>query len=255
MGNVERMGIVALVNHKGGVGKSTTAVNLAAALSKRGRRVLVIDADSQHNATSWIGADAPPDLAFADVLRRPSDAANAIGPSTVGGVDLLYGSRETAVAERELQAGPSPTTALRRALRTVTRYDDILIDSPPGLGCASLNAIVAADELLVPAEPHGLSLAGLGQLRETITDLVALEVIATEPPMRVVLCRYDGRLALAKEVAAHLRDAADVAVFKTEIRVNTKLTECVGARQSIFDYEPAAIGAADYAALSMEFKP
>jgi len=249
------MGIVALVNHKGGCGKSTTAVNLAAALSKRGRRVLLIDADSQHSATTWIGTDAPPDFVFAHLLRRPTNAACAIGLSTVSGVDLLYGSRETAVAERELQAGTSPTTALRRALRAVTAYDDILIDSPPGLGCASLNAIVAADELLVPLEPHGLSLAGLGQLRETIADLVAAEVIAAEPPMRVVLCRYDGRLALAKEVAAHLRADASVTVSRTEIRLNTKLTECVGAHQSIFDYEPAAIGAADYSALSMEFKP
>lgn len=246
------MRVMAVINAKGGTAKTTTSVNLGHAFARRGRRVLVVDADSQHSATAWIGTDEPPENTFADVLTNPKAVRAAIGASTVEGVGLLYGSRATALAERDVQTSPAPTTALKRALRLLREYDVVLIDSPPGLGVSALNAIVAAGELLVPIETQSMALAGLGLLRETLDELVEAEVLSSALAMRVVATMHDGRTALAREVLAHLRNGSGVEMCETVVRLNTRIAEAFGYRSSIFTVAPSSSGALDYQALAEE---
>ena len=175
--------IHAIVNMKGGVGQTTTAVNLGAALARRGRSVLVVDLDPQANATGWIGTDNPPTATVANALSDRKTVCAAVGPSTAEGVDLAYGSRELAGVAEDLRASsPTPALALRAALKQLKAYDDILIDCPPGLGLLSLNAMIAADSLIVPVDSQTMALAGVAQIRDTLAELSEAEVIAAVPP-------------------------------------------------------------------------
>jgi chromosome partitioning protein len=244
--------VVAIVNMKGGVGKTTTAANLGHAIARQGARVLAVDLDSQHNLTTWLGSDAPGAM-LGDALRDPKAARSAIAPSKAAGVDLLHGSRSTALAERELQNTPAPATALRRALRTIaSEYDVVLLDCPPGLGLLSVNAIVAANEVLVPVETRTMALAGLGQLRETTRELVDAEVLAKPPQLRVVATMHDGRTGLARDVLRILRESDGVDTLATTIRLNSKVAESFGHGLTVFDYAPTANGAAHYSELAKE---
>jgi chromosome partitioning protein len=244
--------IFAIVNMKGGVGKTTTAVNLGAALARRGRSVLVVDLDPQANATGWIGRDERPTASVANALADRKTAPLAVAASTEEGVDLVYGSRELAGVAEDLRASsPTPALALRAALRQIRAYDEVLIDCPPGLGLLSLNAMIAADSLIVPVDSQTMALAGVAQIRETLTELSEADVISAIPPTRILLTMYDGRLSLDRAVADHLRET-DLPVFGQSIRTNTKLAESYGLRQTIFGYAPTSTGAADYAALAEE---
>jgi chromosome partitioning protein len=246
--------VVTIINQKGGVGKTTTAVHLAHGLALLGRRALVVDLDPQANLSTWIGGDEPPVETIADVLAKPRDAMLAIGPSRLAGVDLLYGSRETALAERELQATAAPATALKHVLRAVeTPYDQVIIDCPPALGLLSINAIVAADELIVPVEAATMALAGLSQVRATVAELVEAEVCEREPRIRILVTRYDGRLGLARDVLDHLRGSDDVEVCSTVIRSSTKIAESFGHGQTALTYAPRSPGAIDYSSFAEEF--
>jgi chromosome partitioning protein len=244
--------IFAIVNMKGGVGKTTTAVNLGAALARRGRSVLVVDLDPQANATGWLGRDERPTASVANALADRKTAPLAVAPSTEEGVDLVYGSRELAGVAEDLRASsPTPALALRAALRQIRAYDEVLIDCPPGLGLLSLNAMIAADSLIVPVDSQTMALAGVAQIRETLAELSEADVISAIPPTRILLTMYDGRLSLDRAVADHLRET-DLPVFGQSIRTNTKLAESYGLRQTIFEYAPTSTGATDYAALAEE---
>jgi chromosome partitioning protein len=244
--------IYAIVNMKGGVGKTTTAVNLGAALARSGKTVLVVDLDPQANATGWIGADIAPAASVANALSDRKAAPAAVGPSTAPGVDLAYGSRAVAGVADDLRASsPTPALALRAALKQLKAYDVVLIDCPPGLGLLSLNAMIAADSLIIPVDSQTMALAGVAQIRETLGELADAEVIATVPPAQILLTMFDARLSLDRAVADHLR-TTDLPVFAATIRTNTKLAESYGLRQTIFDYAPTSTGAADYAALAQE---
>lgn len=244
--------IYAIVNMKGGVGKTTTAVNLGAALARGGKSVLVVDLDPQANATGWIGSDSPPTGTVANALSDRKAAPAAVGPSTAPGVDLAYGSRELAGVAEDLRASsPTPALALRAALKQLRPYDAVLIDCPPGLGLLSLNAMIAADSLIVPVDSQTMALAGVAQIRETLAELADAEVISEVPPARILLTMYDGRLSLDRAVGEHLRNT-DLPVFQQAIRTNTKLAESYGLRQTIFEYASTSTGAADYAALAGE---
>ncbi len=244
--------IYAIVNMKGGVGKTTTAVNLGAALARYGKSVLVVDLDPQANATGWIGSDSPPAATVANALSDRKIAPAAVGPSTAPGVDLAYGSRGLAGVAEDLRASsPTPALALRAALKQLRPYDAVLIDCPPGLGLLSLNAMIAADSLIVPVDSQTMALAGVSQIRETLAELADGDVISEIPPARILLTMYDGRLSLDRAVAEHLRDTA-MPIFNQTIRTNTKLAESYGLRQTIFEYAPNSTGAADHAALAEE---
>jgi len=244
--------IYAIVNMKGGVGKTTTAVNLAAALARCGKSVLVVDLDPQANATGWIGIESPPSASVANALSDRKAAPAAVAPSTVEGVDLAYGSRELAGVAEDLRASsPTPALALRAALKHLKTYDEVLIDCPPGLGLLSLNAMIAAQSLIVPVDSQTMALAGVAQIRETLAELLEAEVISEVPPARILLTMYDGRISLDRAVAEHLRET-EMPVFKQAIRTNTKLAESYGLRQTIFAYAPTSTGAVDHAGLAGE---
>lgn len=244
------MRIIAVVNMKGGVGKTTTVVHLGHALARLGKRILVIDLDAQANLTLWLGTEATADLA--DALRDSSRLHQAIQPSKALGVDLLHGSHETAGMAAELQSSRSPVTALRRLLRGIKDYDYVLLDAAPGLDLLALNAIVATDEVLAPVETHAMALAGLTLLQKTVTDLVEDELISCAPPIRALATKHDPRTGLGRDVLAYLRNEAGVLVFDTSIAINSRLGECYVHKKSIFDIDPRARGARDYSRLAEE---
>jgi chromosome partitioning protein len=148
-------------------------------------------------------------------------------------------------------SSPTPALALRAALKQLKTYDVVLIDCPPGLGLLSLNAMIAAEALIIPVDSQTMALAGVAQIRETLAELSDADVISSIPPAQILLTMFDGRLSLDRAVAEHLR-TTDLPVYAQAIRTNTKLAESYGLRQTIFDYAPASTGAADYAALALE---
>ncbi len=253
---------IAVINQKGGVGKTTTAVNLAAALARDGASVLLLDLDPQAHTTLHVGAElGPEDATIYDVLVNGvalGDIARSIAERLVvipSGVDLVS-------AELELAGRAQRETILRRALTPYRDgFDYALIDCGPSLGLLTVNALTLADEVLIPLQPHFLALQGLGRLLETVT----LVRQSLNPGLRVagvVLCIHERGTRLAQEVqedvarflAAATPDSAwaGARVFDTTIRRNIKLAECPSFGRTVFDYAPASHGAEDYAALARE---
>ncbi|MEM9064364.1 MAG: AAA family ATPase [Planctomycetota bacterium] len=253
--------VVALINQKGGVGKTTTTVNLAAGLAKLGRRALVVDLDPQAHATLHLGAD-PQELGASvyDVLNDPAQAEAAIRPVS-DRLSLIGAETDLAAAETELAQADHRQHRLADALGRVNdRFDFVLLDCPPALGLLTINALTAASEVLIPMQAHFLALQGVGKLLESV-QLVGQ---ATNPGLRVsgvVLCAHDNQTAHGKEVVADMEDFfqqasgtglpwAGARVFRPPVRRNIKLAECPSFGQTIFDYAPEAPGAADYWALA-----
>jgi chromosome partitioning protein len=248
------MNIVGVLNMKGGVGKTTTTANLSHALARLGRRVLAVDLDAQANLTTWLGEEEDaPRAVLAHVLKDARVIREAIGPSRAVGVDLLYGSSATSITEQEMVGDKNPSTVLRRALRQLTEYDDIVLDCPPGLGLITINAIAASNEVLVPIETQTMALSGVGLLMQNIEDLLSAEVLSAAPKIRAVATKFDGRNGLARAVLQHLRSSDGISTMSTTIRSNIRLAECYGLKKTIFDHAPDAPGAADYAELAREF--
>lgn len=245
--------IVAILNEKGGVGKTTSTATLAHALAKRGRTVLAVDLDPQANLTAWLGS-APPAATVANALTDHRLTPEAIGASSATGVDLLYGSRDVADAADDLRASsPAPAVALRRALKALNgRYEYALLDCPPGVGVLSVNALVAAGTVLVPVDSQAMALSGLTQLLRTLDELADAEVIVDRPQLRAFVTRYDARLALAREVRDYLAGGDVATLLESTIRVSTRLAECFGHQKTIYDYAPTEPVATDYERLARE---
>jgi chromosome partitioning protein len=254
---------IAILNQKGGVGKTTTAVNLAAALARAGRRVCVLDLDPQAHASTHLGIEpdgkAP---SMYDVLIDGRPLAEVRRPAEdnlwVVGSDL-----NLAAAEVELAGVVGREVILRDLLEADEgRFDFVLMDCAPSLGVLTLNALAAATEVFIPLQPHFLALHGMGKLLET-TALVARRL---NPRLRVtgiVLCLYESQTRLAQEVQNDLEGYldrgrgtavpwAEARVFATRIRRNVKVAECPSFGRSIFAYAPHCHGAQDYAALGRE---
>lgn len=245
---------IALVNIAGGVGKTTTAVNLGASLADLGKRVLIVDLDPQANATSYIGTEAKKTMAYA--LVDPAVFPETIAPSSSPGVDLAHGSLETSGAELQLAAQPgTAATRLRKALRQIVdQYDYILIDAPPAPGLLTINAIAAADELIVPVETKPKALDGVGIMRELLEQITGDEDLLPNGPPRCtyLATRHDARTVLDRDCLKALRADADAVTFETVIRINQRVPESYAARRSILAYDTRSNGSADYRALAKE---
>ena len=257
------MRTVAVLNQKGGVGKTTTVANLGAALGRMGHHVLVVDLDPQSHLTLHLGLDASSDgPSVHQVLLDGMSSAEAI----VGAGENLSAIRsniDLAAAELELVSVVGREVILRDALEKInTRFDFCLIDCPPSLGILTLNALAAAHEVIIPLLPHFLALQGLGKLLETIA-LVSRRINPGLVVRGVLLCMYEGGTRLCGEVVGDLESFLEAAreanlpwsraeLFKTVIRRNVRLAESPSHGRTIFDYEAKCHGAEDYTALARE---
>ena len=244
--------IIAVANQKGGVGKTTTAVNLAAALARTPQRVLLVDLDPQGNATMGSGIDKRElQASTTDVLLEEVDAPDAI-VRTPEGYDLLPGNIDLTAAEIELMDEQGREQRLRRALEPLRpNYDFILVDCPPALSLLTLNALTAADSVLVPMQCEYYALEGLTALLETIDALTAklnpsLEV---EGVLRTM---FDVRNNLANAVSAELTQHFGDKVFRTVVPRNVRLAEAPSHGRSIVGYDPGSRGGVAYLGLAGE---
>lgn len=247
--------IFALANQKGGVGKTTTAVNLGAYLAAGGYRVLLVDTDPQANATSSLGlpvADLP--LSLYDVYVGRARIADTVAITNEVDLDVVPSHPDLAGVEVELMGAAGRELVLREALVEVTdRYDFVLIDSPPSLGLLTVNALAAVNAgVLIPVQCEYLALEGLGRLWETIT-LVRDRLNPQCYIAGVVLTMYDTRTRLAQDVADNVRRVLGDRVFDTVIPRNVRLSEAPSYGQTVRQYAPHSAGARAYEALAREF--
>ena len=247
--------VIAIANQKGGVGKTTTAINLGAALAVAEARTLVVDLDPQGNASSGLGLSPAADerVTIYDVLMGGGDAKAAVRTSVQFPLlDLMPSTRDLVGAEIELVGAMSRETILRRALRsTRSDYDFVLLDCPPSLGLLTLNALTAADSLLIPIQCEFYALEGLSQLLNT----VRLVQRALNPQLEiegVLLTMFDGRLNLARQVAAEAREYFGDRVYKTSIPRNVRLAEAPSFGQPVLRYDILSNGAQSYLSLAEE---
>ena len=243
--------IIALANQKGGVGKTTTSINLGAALAQDGQRVLLVDIDAQGNATSGSGIDKS-ELALDsyDVIVDGAALRDVIVPTD--NYDLLPATIQLSGAEIELATQKQREYRLQKALMTVSDdYDFILIDNPPALGLLTVNAFTAADAILIPVQTEFYALEGLGQLLNTI-ELVRKQFNESLDIAGILLTMYDGRTNLAKQVSEEVRQYFGDKVYHTVVPRSVRLSEAPSCGQAIIDFDPKSIGAQVYTELAQE---
>ena len=245
--------ILAIINQKGGVGKSTTAVNLAAALGAMGKEVLLVDLDPQGNATSGYGIDKRAlDGCVYNVLLGETPVEEVILSCVAEGVDILPSTISLAGAEVELVNEMARENRLKNALGSLRgRYDYILIDCPPSLGLLTINALVAADKLLVPIQCEFYALEGVTKLLDSMKRVKSI-LNPSLDIFGIVLTMYDSRTNLANQVVNEVRSFFGDAVFETLIPRTVKLSEAPSYGQSILEYAPDNKGALSYNDLAKE---
>jgi chromosome partitioning protein len=246
--------VMAIVNQKGGVGKTTTAVNLGASLAQSGHHTLVVDCDAQSNATRSLGFNDSGAPTLYDVLvPEPAlELVQAIRGTAVSGLDLVPAAPGLAGAEIELVSVLGRETRLRHAVEPVrSEYSFVLLDCPPSLGLLSVNALVAADGVVVPVQCEYLSLEGLGLLMRTL-ELVRQRLNPRLQLAGLVMTMFDSRTNLAAQVVSEVGQHFPRHIFNTVIPRSVRLSEAPSYGETIGQYSPGSPGAAAYDALAEE---
>jgi chromosome partitioning protein len=245
--------IIAVANQKGGVGKTTTAVNLGAALAELSYRVLIVDLDPQANATTGVGIDARSfELSMYDVLMRDAKMEDTVEPTNMKNLFIAPATIDLAGAEIELVPTFSRELKLRRALESIAGdFDYTLVDCPPSLGLITVNGLAAADEVLVPIQCEYYALEGLGQLLRNV-ELVKNNLNEGLKLTTIVLTMYDGRTKLAEQVAEEVRSHFGNKVCRNVIPRTVRISEAPSFGQPITAFDPGSRGAIAYRELAKE---
>ncbi len=247
--------IVAIVNQKGGVGKTTTAINLGAALAGQGKRVAIIDLDPQGNASTGLGIDIDRrELSTYDLLLESSPLTDVLQDCDIENLRIVPATSDLSSADIEMVSKGQRTTLLKTALRgsAIEGLDFIFIDCPPSLSLLTVNAMVAAHSVLVPLQSEFFALEGLSQLMLTIREVRA----SANPELAiegVVLTMFDGRNKLAQGVLADAKETLGELVFETIIPRNVRVSEAPSYALPVLDYDPTSKGSLAYKALAHEF--
>ncbi|HEX2978062.1 MAG TPA: ParA family protein [Candidatus Babeliales bacterium] len=243
---------IAIINQKGGSGKTTTTVNLAAALAEKKRKVLVIDLDPQASTTQWFGFSSTEKGIYSAFVENVS-LASIVAATAYKNISLVPSSTWLIGVEKLLAHEVGSETLLKHHIEQMgsTTFDYILIDCPPTLGVLTVNALSAVHEVIVPVETRFMALSGLVQLLQTI-EVIKQRLNPELAIAGIVPCRVDARTKHAKEVIDELKNNFKDMLFKTAIRENIKLSEASSFSEPIFSYDDASHGAADYRAFAKE---
>lgn len=244
--------IISIANQKGGVGKTTTSINLSTVLAKKNKKTLLIDADPQGNATSGVGIDKEIELSVYDVLIDDTKIEEAILKTNIKNLDVCPSNIDLAGAEVELVPMMSREQRLKEKLEEIKdKYDYIIIDCPPSLGLITLNAFTASNSVLIPVQCEYYALEGLGQLLNTI-NLVKKHLNKDLEVEGALLTMFDSRTNLAKQVVNEVKKYFNDKVYKTVIPRNVKLSEAPSYGMPIIIYDPKSKGAKCYEKLGKE---
>ena len=247
--------VIAVANQKGGVGKTTTAVNLSACVAALGRRVLLVDLDPQANATSGLGIDKIEGASVYRALLGEGSALEKIKPTEFQGLELVPSEVDLCGADIELARTENHLHRVAQILKPVVdsqRYDVIFLDCPPSLGVLTLNAFAAADAVLVPLQCEYYALEGISMLNRVMGQLHDTGVNPRLELLGVVMTMYDGRTKLSNQVVSEVRDHFGERVFETMIPRSTRLAEAPSFGKPIIYYDKYSPGAAAYELLAQE---
>ena len=245
--------VISVANQKGGVGKTTTTINLSTILAKKGKKVMLIDADPQGNATSGVGAEKDVDLSFYDILTNDTEIIDTLQKTAVKNLEVCPSNINLAGAEVELVSMMSREQRLKEKLDIIKeRYDYVLIDCPPSLGLITLNAFTASDSVLIPVQCEYYALEGLGQLLNTI-NLVKKHLNKNIQIEGALLTMYDIRTNLSNQVVKEVKKYFEDKVYKTVIPRNVRLSEAPSYGLPITEYDPRSKGAKSYEKFAKEF--
>lgn len=245
--------VLAVVNQKGGVGKTTTSINLGSFLAERGKATAVVDLDPQANATAGVGVKVQPGTpTLYEVLLEQVSATDALQPTGIKNLNVIPSTPDLAGAPVELMDQPYREYRLRRAIKRLSpHFEYVLIDCPPSLGLLTVNGLAAADQLLIPVQCEYFALEGLNQLLNTV-EMVRKHLNPQLQVLGAVLTMYDRRVALSRRVVREVRKNFPGHVFESVIPRNTELAEAPEAGKTILEYDPNSRGAQAYEFLSDE---
>lgn len=243
---------IAIANQKGGCAKTTTAVNLSAGLVASGKKVLLIDLDPQANTSQWIGANNHVGGVF-ELLTAKSDVQALVQTTGIEGLSIIRGAREISNLEKALAGELAVESRLKRRLKSMdlNQYDYAIIDTPPTLSLITLNALSAADSVLIPVTTHVMTLSGVAQLIQTLEEV--REVLNPQLKILGLLpCRVDLRTRHSQDILDALTERFGDQVLKSHIHENVRIAEAPSFKQSIFDYRPKSSAAEDFRMLAQE---